>query len=149
MKKKITLLAVIAVVMTTGIFAEPIRTDINSQVLISFTNRFAGAQEVSWNKADQYMKASFVKEGQAMAAYFDVTGQMIGVSRNILSQQLPINLNFELRKLIANGWITELFEFTTAEETAYFVTVETSSQKLHLKSAGSGEWEVYKKSKKS
>lgn len=149
MKKKIALLAIIAVVMTTSIFATPIEVNISSSVLTSFSSKFDGAKEVSWNRTDQYVRASFKINEQIMFAYFTETGSLIGVSRNLLSSQLPINLQTELRKISANGWITELFEFADDSENSYFVSIETADQKIHLKSVGNNGWSVIKKSKKS
>ena len=149
MKKKIALLAIIAVVMTTSIFATPIEVNISSSVLTSFSSKFDGAKEVSWNRTDQYVRASFKINEQIMFAYFTETGSLIGVSRNLLSSQLPINLQTELRKISANGWITELFEFADDSENSYFISIENADQKIHLKSVGNNGWSVIKKSKKS
>lgn len=149
MKKKITLLAIVAVVMTTGIFANTIETDVNNQVKSSFSSKFTGAKDVTWNKAEQYIKASFTKDDQAMSAYFGMNGELIGVSRNILSQQLPMGINMELKQLLANSWITELLEFTNGEETTYFTVIENADQKTYMKSVGSNQWSLYRKNKKN
>ena len=84
-----------------------------------------------------------------MSAFFSVNGELIGVSRNILSKQLPISLNSELKKYMANSWITDLFEFTDGQETTYFVTIESANQKTNLKSISASEWSAFKKFKKS
>ena len=149
MKKKITLLAIIAVVMTTGIFANPIEADVNKQVKTSFSAKFEGATNVTWDKTEQYIKATFTKDEQFMSAYFDTKGDLIGVARNIVASQLPINANIELKKSVGTGWITELFEFTDGDETSYFATIENADQKVHMKSSGSSQWSVYKRVKKS
>jgi hypothetical protein len=148
MKKKISLLAITAVIMTTGIFAKPIEPGVNDKVLVAFTKHFEGVKDITWNKTEQYIKANFVKDGQPLSAYFNSNGELIGVSKNILSQQLPLKLNLELKKVIADGWITELFEFTDGQTTTYFMTVENSNQKVHYQNDGY-EWTVYKKVKKS
>lgn len=148
MKKKITLLAIIAVIMTTSIFATPIKEMVNSQVLTAFSSKFDGAKEVSWNRTDEYVKASFKLNDQVMFAYFTETGSLIGVSRNLLSFQLPINLQNDLKKISGNDWITELFEFAGNSETSYFVTIENADQVIQLKSTGYNAWSVTKRSKK-
>lgn len=148
MKKKITLLALIVVVMSTAIFAKPLDVTVSSNVLNSFSTKFNAAKEVAWSSTDTYVKASFKMNDQYMFAYFTESGEFIGVSRNLLSSQLPFNLQAELRKVSGQGWITELFEFANDAETSYFVTVENADQKLQLKSIGVNSWSVYKKVKK-
>lgn len=149
MKKKIALLAMIAVVMSTTIFATPIDVTVSSNVLGTFSEKFTAAKEVSWSTTDTYIKASFKMNDQYMFAYFTEEGQLIGVARNLVSTQLPFNLQVELRKASENGWITELFEFANESETSYFVTIENADQKIQLKSTGYNTWTTYKKIKKS
>lgn len=149
MKKKLTLLAMVAVIMATSIFATPIEVNISSSVLTSFSSKFEGAKEVSWNTTSDYIKASFKMNEQFLFAYFTKTGELIGVSRNLLSSQIPINLQVDLKKIAAKGWITELFEFSVDSETTYFATVENADQTIMLKSLDHIEWSVIKKIKKS
>lgn len=148
MKKKITLLAMTAVIMTTSIFATPIDVTVSSNVLGTFTEKFGGAREVSWSNTDSYVKAAFKMNDQYMFAYFSENGQFIGVARNLASYQLPLNLQIELKKSAENGWITEVFEFATETETSYFATIENADQKIQLKSLGYNSWTAYKKTKK-
>lgn len=148
MKKKITLIIVMAVVMATSIFANPIEVNVSSRVLTSFSSRFDGAKEVSWSKTEQYVKASFKINEQVMFAYFTEGGELIGVSRNVLSFQLPINLQAELKKYAAGGWITELFEFADDSQNSYFISLENADYKIQLKSVDNS-WSVIKKVKKA
>ena len=148
MKKKITLLMLIAVVMSTGIFATPIEVNISNRVVSSFNEKFSEARNISWSKSDGYIKAGFTIDNQCMVAYFTETGEFMGVTRNLLSTQLPITLNASLKKVAENGWITELFEFSDGEETTYFCIVENAHQKIQLKSLGSGSWMINKRVKK-
>ena len=144
-----TLLVLVAVVMTTSIFATPIEINVSSHVLTSFSGRFDGATEVSWSKTEQYVKASFKINEQVMFAYFTEFGELIGVSRNLLTSQLPINLQNELKKVSTNGWVTELFEFAGESENSYYVLIENADQKIQLKSLGYNNWSVIKKTKKN
>lgn len=148
MKKKIAGLLVIAAVIASSAFATNIEDNVNQKVLTSFNQMFNEAQEVSWVTTDKYVKASFKMNEQIMTAFFTETGEFMGVSRNIVSSQLPINLQIELRKQYSNGWITELFEFAGENETNYYLTIENSDQKIMLKSSGTNSWTGYKKTKK-
>jgi hypothetical protein len=149
MKKKITTLALLAVIMTTSIFASGKTNITNSDVLTAFTAKFANASDVTWEKGQDFIKASFKLNEQYLFAYYTERGELLGVCRNIHANQLPLNLQVELKKMTANGWITELFEYASNNDNAYFVTIESADQQLQLKSDGYNFWTVYKKIKKS
>lgn len=148
MKTKITSLVVMAMIAFTTTFATNIPGNINRKVLTTFSERFSDAREVSWSRTEDYIKASFKMNEQIMFAYFTDAGDLMGVSRNLLSNQLPIKLQTGMKKELAGGWITELFEFSTEEETSYYATIENADQKIWLKSIGSYSWMVSKKIKK-
>jgi hypothetical protein len=82
-----------------------------------------------------------------MEAYYTADGEMIGVSKNLLSTELPIGLQVDLKRDYADYWISDLFEFATENNSNYFITVENADQKITLQSNGN-EWIVYKKAKK-
>jgi hypothetical protein len=149
MKKKITGLALLVLLMGTTTFATNIEDNVNGKIFTEFNRKFGEAKEVSWSKTDKYVKASFKLGEQVMFAYFNESGDLLGVARNMLSSHLPIYLLSQLKKNCADGWITELFEFARPDQTDYFVTIENSEQKIFLKSEGSGSWEAYKKIKKT
>jgi hypothetical protein len=149
MKKKITTLALLAVILTTSIFATDKTNITNVLVRTAFTTKFANASEVSWTKTQDYVKASFKLNEQYMFAYYAENGELLGVCRNIQSNQLPLNLQVELRKITANGWITDLFEYASDSDNAYYATINNADQQLQLKSTGHNSWTVYKKIKKS
>ena len=148
MKNKITGLSLLAILFSITTFATNIKDDIDRKVFNSFTNQFTDARDVSWKKTSTYLKATFKVNEQVMFAYFAPTGELLGVSRNILSTQLPINLQRQLKKHYSKGWITELSELANEQESNYYVTIENADQVLTLKSEGSNSWSVYKKTKK-
>lgn len=141
-------LVVMAMIMFTTTFATNIPGNINRKVLTTFAQKFSDAREVSWSKTENYTKASFKMNEQIMFAYFTEAGDLMGVSRNLLSNQLPIKLQTGMKKEFSEGWITELFEFSTEDETAYYAIIENAEQKISLKSIGSYSWTVSKKVKK-
>jgi hypothetical protein len=149
MKKKITTLALLAVIITTSIFAADKTNITNSEILSAFASKFTTATEVSWEKGQEFVKASFKLNEQYMFAYYTEGGELLGVCRNIHSNQLPLNLQVELKKISANGWITDLFEYASDSDNAYYVTIENADQQIQLKSTGYNSWTVYKKVKKS
>jgi len=149
MKTKITTLVLLAVIMTTSIFASDKGDNKNTQVLAAFSSKFSSATEVSWDRAQDFLKATFKMNEQYMFAYYTEDGELVGVCRNINSTQLPLNLQVELKKVSSNSWITELFEYASENDNAYYVTIENADQQIQLKSTGYNTWSVYKKVKKN
>jgi hypothetical protein len=84
-----------------------------------------------------------------MFAYYTEDGELMGVCRNINSTQLPLNLQVELKKISPNGWITDLFEYASESDNAYYATIQNADQQVQLKSNGYSSWSVYKKIKKN
>ena len=121
---------------------------VNQQALRSFKKEFASASNISWEQKDTYTRATFSLNGQVLFAYYNTDGELQAVVRNIVSDQLPINLLSELKKDYSDYWISDLFEIATDEQTTYYVTLENSEKKIVLKSQGTSFWSVFSKEKK-
>ncbi len=148
MKKKITQIMVLAIVICTSAFAGKNDDKVNRNVLTEFTQKFSGAKEVIWSSTADYVKASFQLNEQYMAAYFTTTGEVVGIARNLTSNQLPIKLQSELKNNLSGSWISELFEYSTDEEITYCATIESADQSIVVKSVGSN-WTLIKKTRKN
>lgn len=120
----------------------------NQQAVRSFKKDFANATNIVWEQKDNFAKATFSLNGQVLFAYYNNNGDLQAVVRNIVSDQLPINLLTSLRNDYNGCWITDLFEMASNDETTYYVTLETSDKKIVLKSQGANQWEVYSKDRK-
>ncbi|HMH34031.1 MAG TPA: hypothetical protein VK543_13420 [Puia sp.] len=148
MKKTILALAVILTVGLTSAFAKT-NEDISQSALASFKTEFAGAKNVSWQQAKDYAKVTFTLNDQVMYAYYShESNELMAVVRNILSDQLPINLASGLKKDFSDRWISGLFEVAKQDHTSYYATVEDANEMLVLKSINFNEWTVYKRTKK-
>jgi hypothetical protein len=148
MKKTILALAVMLTTGLTSAFANR-GEDINQGVIASFKTEFVAAKNVSWQQEKEYSKATFTLNDQIMYAYYsNETTELLAVVRNMLSSQLPINLLTSLKKDYSDHWISGLFEVARQDHTSYYVTLESSDETLVLKSTGTNEWSVYKKTKK-
>jgi hypothetical protein len=146
---KQTILAMAMMLMTglTGAFAKN-NEGISNEITTSFNKDFVSATNVSWNKQKDFTKATFTMNNQVMFAYYDESGNLIASARNILSEQLPINLMNDLKKGYGNYWISELFEMDKDGQASYYVTLENADETLILKSSSSNSWSTYKRSKK-
>ncbi|MFT3825930.1 MAG: hypothetical protein QM731_18565 [Chitinophagaceae bacterium] len=150
MKKQILALALLLTVSFSSIFANTNnREGVTERVMDAFRKDFASAQEVKWEAGKEYSKATFKMNEQVLFAYYTTEGNLLAVTRNMLSGQLPINLQSDLKKNYNGYWITDLFEMAANNETSYYVTLEGSDYNVVLKSTGINGWEVYKKDKKN
>lgn len=121
--------------------------EINENILRSFNNQFAGAQDVNWEEGKSISKVTFRLNGQVMFAYYREAGELVAVTRNIISGQLPITLLADLKKNYQDFWITDLFEISADDNTNYYITLQSADQMLVLKSSGMQGWQTFKKIK--
>src|SRR5271154_1803108 len=147
MKKTILATAMMLMAGLTVAFAKD-DEGVNNQIASSFHKDFTSATNISWSVQKDFSKATFTMNNQVMFAFYNEDGSLIATARNILSEQLPINLLKSLRKDYGNYWISDLFEMDRDGQTSYYVTVESGDETLILKSSGFGDWSIYKKAKK-
>ena len=146
MKKIITILALVLTVSTT--FAFTGGEMVNKQVMSTFKTEFVGASDATWTASSNFYKVAFTINGERLFAYYNKSGEFIAVSRNISSMTLPGSLKKSLKKLMSNGWISDLFEISNYDETSWYVTLETADSKIVLKSDNGGNWTVFQKVEK-
>jgi hypothetical protein len=69
--------------------------------------------------------------------------------RNILSSELPVSLQSDIKSTYAGYWITELTEEGEGKHVKYSLTMENSDQVVHLRAGKSDEWELVSTSVKA
>jgi hypothetical protein len=148
MKKTILTIGMMLTVALTTAFANDGTTN-SSKAQTSFGNNFKSASNVSWQQDGSFSKATFSMNNQVMFAYYNVDGDLMAVVRNILSEQLPINLQTELKKKYSDRWISDLFEMANEGQTTYYVTLESADETITLQSTDFNSWSVFKKAKKA
>ena len=141
----------LATVMMMGISAFAGGNDgiVSQQTREAFKKDFSTARDISWEQKENFIKATFSLNGQILYAYYNTNGDLQAVVRNIISDQLPLNLLTNLRKDYADFWITDLFEISADGQTLYYVTMENSDKKIVLKSEDLSSWEIYSKERKA
>lgn len=147
MKKLLTAVVLSSVLLMNTAFANK-NENVSYQVENAFKKEFTQASDVSWQKTDNYYKASFKLNNEIMTAFFTPEGEYIAVVRNVLSTQLPIILQNSLKKEYEDYWITDLFEFARPDSNGYFITVQNADQVVILQSTNGYSWSTYSKSKK-
>ena len=95
MKKLFTAAVLCSVLLVNTAFANK-NENVNTDVESAFKKEFTQAKEVSWQKTDAYYKATFKLNGETVNAYYNTDGSMLGIVNNMLSTQLPINLQTSL-----------------------------------------------------
>jgi hypothetical protein len=147
MKKLITAVVLSSVLLVNAAFANK-NENVNYKVEKAFKQEFGQAKDVNWEKANNYYRAAFKMNNEVMTAYFTPEGEFMGVIHNMLSTQLPINLQTSLKKEYDGYWITELFEFARPDSNGYFITIQNANQVITLQSADGSSWSTYSKTKK-
>ena len=148
MKKRILTWALLLVTGINSSFAK-VPEKYNDHIRDSFRKEFKNAEVIKWETFSAFTKATFKMNDLVMFAYYSSDGRLIAVARNILSDQLPINLMTNLKKEYSGYWITDLFEITDCNQESHYVTVENPDYKLILVSDDMNSWTVYKKEKKN
>lgn len=145
MKKIIMILAVL--ISTTSAFAG--EENVATKVLNAFKTEFNTAKEVEWTVGSNYYKAAFVYNEKHVFAYYNGEGELLGLTRYLSSDDLPLNLQNNLKKSYSKYWISDLFEVAKSDGTAYYITLEDADTKIILKASAESDWSVYKKTRKA
>jgi hypothetical protein len=149
MKKSILTIGIMLTIALTSAFANENSDGVSQKTKESFKSNFIAVSSVSWQKEQNFVRVTFTMNSQVMKAYYNDNGELVAVTRNILSDQLPINLMADIKKNYSNHWITELFEIAADNETSYYVTLENADETIVLKSNDFNSWSVYKRTKRA
>ena len=134
--------------LTIFSFVDATPANISKSVVTSFNRQFSNASNVQWESTENYVKAQFSVNDVILSAYFNRNGELIAITRYISPNQLPIELQSSLNKMVVNNWVSDLFEIQTESGTSYYVTTENANQVVVLKSEGTNGWQLFQKEKK-
>lgn len=147
--KKLALLA--ALILTVGLsysFAAS-GDEVTVDIRTSFQKDFKGAKIINTEVKKAFTRLTFTMNDMVFSAFYADNGELLAVTRNILSTQLPVNLQLNLKNNYSGYWITELFELSGNDESCYYISLENADSKLTLRSIDGSSWEVYEKSAKN
>jgi hypothetical protein len=147
MKKLKISLSALLLTLSLSSFAN-LTDKIGAPVNNSFKKEFKNAEIVNCELISNLTKLTFKMNDLILYAYYSNDGELLVVTRNILTTQLPINLLLGVKKDYKDLWVTDLFEVKANEDHAYFITLESASQKIVLRSVDNCSWELYKKMNK-
>ena len=132
------ILSVFVIMMIGGLSFANENPEPGEPVLNGFKKEFSNAENVSWDKQDEYDKATFVLSGRRVVAYFTSDGQLEGCVRDIFFDQLPLSVMTAVDKRYSGADILDVREITNGEGTSYRISLQTKKKKLRLKVSPSG-----------
>ena len=141
MKKRIATTAIILVMGFVSAFASDSKPA-GDGIASSFYKDFSNAKEVSWQQEKGYHVASFKMNGNIMMAYYDNRFGLIAVVHHMLSDNLPIYLQVDLKNNYSNYWVSDLYEVASARESHYRITLENADKIIVLNSFNGRNWKV-------
>ena len=147
MKKRIVSAAIMLMIITSAAFAGDVEIA-NPKVITSFQKEFVKASDVQWVKTNGFYRATFKMNDFIMYALYNEDGSLAGAYRSIVSSQLPIGLQTELKNQFSDYWITELNEYSNNDGAGYYVSLENADQIIIMRSTNATDWQVFKKIKK-
>ncbi|MEI2740667.1 MAG: hypothetical protein V9F01_17975 [Chitinophagaceae bacterium] len=129
-----------SLLLTAGLSAVFASTDPNpdQKVLDLFNKEFASAENVTWNKQDEYDKATFILAGRRTVAYFNPEGLLEGCARELSFDQLPLAVMTAIDRRFAEKAISSVLEISNSEGTNYKLTLKTKTRKYKVKVDSAG-----------
>lgn len=109
----------------------------------SFQHDFKHASLIGTEVHDNIIRVTFSMDNTIRWAYYSVDGRLLGVVHNILSTQLPDDLQGEIKEQYGNYWITELFQVSKDGDSCYYVSLQNADETVNLRSTPDQGWEVY------
>jgi hypothetical protein len=127
----------------------PVRDGKNSSAMsskdvpTSFHRNFRKAEVLSSEVKAKFTVVTFKLNDAIESAYYGEHGQLLAVIHNIVSSQLPADLQADLKSNYGGYWITELFELSADGQSGYYIALENADTRLTLHATADGVWEVY------
>lgn len=141
MKKVIIIiLAVIGSFATTSTFAQD---RIPAAVTESLQYSFENVTQASWAKVSDLYKAEFLFDGQRISAFYNEDGDLVATGRDAETKQMPISLQVDLKNNYKEYTVSKGMEVNMGGEDSYYVTIESATRIIHLKSNSYGKWDIY------
>jgi hypothetical protein len=123
--------------------------DLTPRLKTSFRHDFRNANLIGSEIHEKFIKVTFLMDNSILSAYYSTNGKLLGVIHNMVSTELPFELQSDLRQSYSNYWITELFEIKGDSDSTYYVSLQNADETLNLRSTPDNGWEVYSRIRKN
>jgi uncharacterized membrane protein YkoI len=98
MKLNIALVALLAIAISTGVFAQKKASDkVPTAVKQAFEKAYPNAQKTHWGKEGKDFEASFKQQKEDMSVVLDAKGQVLEVEKGIKFSELPSTIQAALK----------------------------------------------------
>lgn len=137
MKRILVAMAAVLFAAFTPAFAGK-QPEPGQKTLESFKREFVNAEQVVWDKEQDYDKATFILAGCRAVAFFNEKGELAGSIRDIFYNQLPLSVMTALDKKFPEAIIYDVREISNEEGTSYRVTLEEKNKRKLVRITASG-----------
>jgi hypothetical protein len=144
-----TLLLVLFLTAVSSFSFAGAANDLSPRLRTSFQHDFKNAHLIGTEIHENFIKVTFTKDNNILFAYYATNGKLLGVVHNMLSNELPLELQMSLKQNYGDYWITELFQINGDDESGYFVSLQNGDEILNLRSTPDQGWEVYSSTRKN
>lgn len=141
--KKLFIAALIVLAAAGSSFAADV-AKVSRQMKNNFEILFPRATNVEWAEAPQFLSATFTVDDEEMTAFFAKDGDLIGTTQKMELSQLPAKGLKKIKKTYPTFTITEALEFTSGEQSKYYVMVADGNRKQILEVSAFGDVSVFK-----
>lgn len=131
--KKIFLLLPLLLVVTSITAFSRLHNNVDPRTEQVFKNEFAGAANVIWAKAGDFLKVSFTWADHQAVAYFNTDAELVGCIRGLFFNQLPLTVIRSVERNFKNAVIIEIREITNDEGVSYKLVVEYKNKKHKIR----------------
>ena len=122
---------------------------VNKEVSRSFTEKFTGAENVSWKQNEEFYFVDFKLNKKDMFAAYNAEGELLGVSRNLELSQLPLHVEMSIREKYKDYRIANnVTEVVLEGGTTYYLHAESKTRILKLECDSYGQVYVAERTKK-
>jgi hypothetical protein len=103
--------------------------NVSNKVKESFSEKFEGARSIVWKDLGDYQEATFLIDGHLVDAYYNTDGELEGFGRNILKDELPLNVIISLKSHFKDaGDFDNVWEVSNADGASYWLTVKAPNK---------------------
>lgn len=148
MKKFKTVLTAIVMLFTFSAFAtDPVK--LSPAVKAAFQNDFSKANDVKWEKSNDFYFATFTLNNVTVDAAYTEAGELVGTSRKISKELIPLSISLALSAHYEGYEVGKtVTELTYENVTRYYVTVSNKTETVSLKCYSNGDLDIERRTKK-
>ncbi|HVI48863.1 MAG TPA: hypothetical protein VM802_28610 [Chitinophaga sp.] len=149
MKKIILLMSAVLLLSASVLSAKEYEVAATPKLRNALNEAFTGAQDVKWYTDDnRTFTAKFEMSHAKVTAFFNEDGTLLATSRYLDPEQLPLNVTSKLNKRFPDTSVFCVVEYSSGENTVYFITLESKDTWTVVKTDASAILKIHSRLKK-